>query len=274
MPKSKNRKKRKAYQPKTEKEDQMYEFDENGNIIGLKNNATTAEEGTTAASLERTLLDQEFDIEDFQSKSEQFVNDNKGKVLGIVGILCVIAGLWFFWSNVYKPGQQSGAVEEMFQAQQYFEIDSFRLALSGDGNYSGFLDVAENFSGSKAGNLANYYAGISYLNLGEFEEAIDYLKRFNSNDLILSGMANGAIGDAYMELGNNDQGISYYKKAATTNPNDLVSPMYLVKAGLAMERNGDLAGAKTMFEKLKAYPESEAGKDAEKYLSLVSAKMQ
>lgn len=273
MPKSKNRKKRKPYTPKTEKEDQMYDFDENGNIIGLKNNATTAEEGTTAATLERTLLDQEFDIEDFQSKSEQFVNNNKGKVLGIVGALCLLAGLWFFWTNVYKPGQQSGAVEEMFQAQQYFEIDSFRLALNGDGNYAGFLDVADNFGGSKAGNLANYYAGVSYLNLGEFENAIDYLKRFSSSDLILSGMANGAIGDAYMELGNDDQGISYYKKAANTNPNDLVSPMYLVKAGLAMEKTGDMAGAKTMFEKLKDYPNSDAGKDAEKYLSRVLAKM-
>ncbi len=273
MPKSKNRKKRKPYIAKKEKEDQMYEFDENGNIIGLKNNATTAEEGTTAATLERTLLDQEFDIEDFQSKSEQFVNKNKGVVIGIVGGLCLLAALWFFWSNVYKPGQQSGAVEEMFQAQQYFEVDSFRLALNGDGNYSGFLDIADNFGGSKAGNLANYYAGVSYLNLGEFENAIDYLKRFSSSDLILSGMANGAIGDAYMELGDDAQGISYYKKAANTNPNDFVSPMYLLKAGLAMEKSGDMSGAKSMFEKLKDYPKSEYGAEADKYLTRVEAKM-
>ncbi|NJK87388.1 MAG: tetratricopeptide repeat protein [Bacteroidales bacterium] len=109
---------------------------------------------------------------------------------------------------------EKDAQNEMFMAEKYFEADSFQLALEGDGSYLGFLDIIDEYSVTKSANLSHYYAGISYLHLGEYEDAIKHLKKFNANDVYISTIAIGAIGDAYQELGELDESVSFYLKAA------------------------------------------------------------
>ncbi len=271
MPKSKQRKNRKKYTPpKSEQERLELEEQERLEELGKSDLA----EGTLGHTLEQTFLENEFDAEEFQGRSEKFINDNKGMVLGVLGICLLLAAAYFFFTRVYAPGQETEAQADLFQAQQYFDRDSFRLALQGDGNFPGFLEIIDNHGGgTKAVNLANYYAGISYLNLGEYQNAINYLGNFQSDDIMVSGMALGAMGDAYMELGDESQGISYYKKAAARNPNELVSPIYYLKAGMALEKSGDFAGAKDMYSRLNEYPNSPYSQDVKKYLARVESKI-
>ncbi|MFX8681248.1 hypothetical protein ABTM69_21575, partial [Acinetobacter baumannii] len=73
------------------------------------------------------------------------------------------------------------AVEAIAKAQQYFMADSSRLVLNGDGLNKGVLAIMKTYSGTKTANLARYYAGISYLKLGEFQNAINQLKDFSTD---------------------------------------------------------------------------------------------
>jgi len=211
------------------------------------------------------------DLIEAKSSVEDFFEKN-GKWLSIGAIVLILAVVGIYYMNyVSLPQQEAEAQSEMFVAQMNFEKDSFNLALNSDG---GFLDIIDNYGRTKAANLSKYYAGICYLNMAQYEDAIDYLGQFSSNDLILSAMAKGAMGDAHMELGNTDKGISMYKDAAHTNPNDLSSPFYLYKAGMALEKHGDYSEAKKMFEHLKQnFPESLQGRDADKYIARVEAKL-
>lgn len=272
MPKSRQRKNKKTFissrtRELKEDEKEKARLEEERKLVEEKIEEEQAQYATAD-----TLLENDFDIEEIQGKTETFINNNKGTFLaGILGLF-VLAACYFGYKNVYVPSQDATSQADLFKAQQYFAIDSFRLALNGDGSYPGFLEISDSYGG-KGANLANYYAGVSYLNLGEFENAIDYLERFNGNDQLVSVMAKGALGDAYSELGQDDKGITFYKQAANMNANELTSPMFLLKAGLAMERKGDFAGAKTMFEKIKEYPNSAQATDADKYLAKVESKL-
>ena len=117
----------------------------------------------------------------------------------------------------------------MFVSVNYFEKDSFNLALSGDGQYSGFLDIIDDYGNTKTGNLANYYAGACYLNLGDNDNAIKFLSKFDANDEIVSSVALGSLGDAYMNIGETDKAISSWKKAANNSENSFTSPLYLLR---------------------------------------------
>jgi len=263
MPKSRQRKKNPNRQYRSQNQDEF------------QNVASNNEE---ASAFEKTFIDQEVDIADLQGRGERFINENKTLVLGLTGLFLLLLLGYLMLTRIYGPGQEASAQAEMVQAQQYFERDSFQLALNGDGNFAGFLEIIDNYDGlikgnTKSGNLANYYAGVSYLNMGNYEDAISYLGKFSGNDVMLSAMAQGAIGDANMELGNTDKGIAQYKKAASMNSNDLTSPLFYHKAGMALESKGDYAGAKAMYEKLKEFPNSQQGRDADKYLTRAAAAM-
>jgi tetratricopeptide (TPR) repeat protein len=162
----------------------------------------------------------------------------------------------------------------MFKAEYYFEKDSLNLALEGDGENDGFLDIADKYSWTKSGNLAKYYAGLCYLNKGEYQKAIDYLKKFNSDDIIVSGMALGAIGDAYMSLNNSSKAVDYYLQAAEKNPNDFVSPVYMLKAGWAYEILKEWGKAKDIYERIKKeFPQAREARDIDKYLARAKANL-
>tara|TARA_B110000263_G_scaffold241879_1_gene246655 strand:- start:2084 stop:2836 length:753 start_codon:yes stop_codon:yes gene_type:complete len=181
-------------------------------------------------------------ISDSLSKSEDFINKNKTLLSGILGFI-VIAVLAISVFNYFKTNQNTTAQEEMFQAVYYFESDSLVKALNGDGNNYGFLEIIDEFNLSEAANLAYFYTGSSYLKLEDYDNAIRYLKNFNSNDYFIQARAYSLIGDAYVELGDYDNAISYFKKASSYEPNEFFTPNYLLKLALVYEELSDFNSA-------------------------------
>lgn len=211
-------------------------------------------------------------VEEVYSKTEKYVEDNKNYISIIAVVLVAVIGGYFAYTKLYIEPLEQEARQQMWKAEQYFEIDSFDLALNGDGNYFGFLQIIEDYGMSKPGNLAQYYAGICYLRKGEYDKAIEHLENFDSDDKMVGPVATGAIGDAYMETGKTEEAISQYLKAAEQNENNFTSPVYLMKAGLAYESSGDYNNAKKVYQKINQdYPESAEGRSIDKYLARAEA---
>lgn len=211
------------------------------------------------------------DQADVFTKTEDFFEKNKNAITYGVSALLVVIIAVVYVTNFFLPGREKEAQSQIFKAQQYFERDSFMLALNGDGNYDGFLKIIDNYSWTKAANLSHYYAGVSYLRLGEYDNAITHLKKFSGKEPIISAMALGALGDAYSEQEEMDDAISYYKKAAAKAGNELLSPYYYFKAGMALRATDNKKEALEVFKKIKSeYPESKEGREIDKYIAMVS----
>ena len=214
------------------------------------------------------------DVEQVYSKTEDFINDNQNIILGVVGGLIAIVVLVFTYNKVYLGPLEEEAHGQMFMAEAYFEKDSFNLALEGDGNYLGFLDVADEYSSTSAGNLSHYYAGICYLRSSQFENAIFELESFDGAGEMLGAVALGAIGDAYMEMDNVDDALSHYEKAAKISENDFSTPVYLQKAGFAAEKTGNYGKAIDYYTQVKEnFPTTNEGRNAEKYIARAEANL-
>lgn len=215
------------------------------------------------------------DVESALSKTEQFIEENQ-KILTtvVLAIVVVVIGFLAFKRFIVAPSEEE-AHSQMFVAEQYFERDSFDLALYGDGNYLGFLDIIEEYKITKSANLAHYYAGISYLKSGEYKLSIDYLKKFNSDDIMLAPIALGAIGDAFLELEEPEEAISYYNKAANLVDNEFVSPIYHMKAGMVYEELGNYKNALDIYKIIQEkYPDSSEGRSIEKFITRVKLKLE
>jgi len=204
------------------------------------------------------------------SKTEEFIFNNQ-KVIGIIVSIIIVAILGYFgYSRYYIEPKTEEATTQMYQAQLFFESDSLDKALYGDGNSLGFIDISNEYSMTKPGNLANYYAGICFLKKNDFEQAINYLEDFNANDHIVAPMATGAIGDAYMELGNKDKAAAYYLEAANMDDNGFTAPLFLYKAGKVYEMLGSYDKAINTFTRIKTnYYKSDEGRQIEKDISRI-----
>ncbi|MES2131296.1 MAG: tetratricopeptide repeat protein [Bacteroidota bacterium] len=210
---------------------------------------------------------------------EFFYEKNKKAITYGGGALLAIVAIFSFYKFYWLPGQEKEASNELYIAQSYFEKDSFNIALNGNVNVQtgngqvtmvGFKDLADNYSSTKVGNLSNYYAGICLLRTGKFEEAIEYLEKFDGNDEMLAPVATGAIGDAYMELNNVDEATKFYLKAAEKSTNAFTTPMFLKKAGFAYEQKANYTEALATYERLKnEYSQSTEARDVEKYIARV-----
>ncbi len=213
------------------------------------------------------------DVGQSLSRVEHFFEENRKSITVIIVALFVIVGGYFAYLYLYQNPRENEAQEYIFNAQRYFEQDSLNLALNGDGSSYGFLDIADEYSGTKAGNLANYYAGVSYLNLGQFESAIEYLDKFDGDDAVLSVIANGAIGDAFLELNQPEEALDYYKRAVSGEENGFVVPFYLKKAGLVAEQQGNFKDAEKYYTRIKKeFKDSQEAADIDKYIARVEAK--
>ena len=212
--------------------------------------------------------DQFAQIEETLSKTEQYIENNQENLIRIVGAIVVVIALFIGYQKLYIAPMEKEAQVDVFMAELYFQKDSFNLALNGDGQYLGFIDIADEYSSTKPGKLANYYAGLSYLNTGDFENAIEYLDDFSSDDIILSSLALGCIGDAYMELGDTDNALSYYEDAASYTDNEFTTPRYMLKQAMIHEGNGDYADALALYKEIEAdYKSSREGNGIEKYIA-------
>lgn len=212
------------------------------------------------------------DVQEVYSKTEHYIEQNK-RSLAIIGggILLIIAG-YFAWDKLYIGPKEIEAQKDMFMAEKYFEQDSINKAINGDGNNKGFKYIIEEYGFTKAENLAHYYLGICYLKKGEYQNAIDQLNEFESDDQVVGPIAVGAIGDANMELGKADEAISYYLKAAKLKENKFTTPIYLMKAGLAYEDQKNYINAVKIYEQIKSdYSETTEGREIDKYLARAKA---
>ncbi len=212
-------------------------------------------------------------VESALSKTELWIEEHQKLIYGIIAAILIIAGV--IWGlKALNDKKDRNASSEIFTAQKYFEKENYEAALNGDGNYLGFTEVYDSYSSTKTGKLAAYYAGISYMKLGKYEEAIDYLKKFNGKDDILAPMALGAIGDCYMELDNMNEAVAYYEKAVAKSKNEFTGPVFLTKAGMTYEILGDYANALKCYKALKAdYPLSNEAFEIGKSISRMEEMM-
>ncbi|MDH3710506.1 MAG: tetratricopeptide repeat protein [Cyclobacteriaceae bacterium] len=205
------------------------------------------------------------------SKTEDFIQKNKNLVLGVLAAVLLVVGGYLGY-RYYIQGQNEIAQKDMFQAIFYFEQDSLDKALNGDGLNFGMLQIIEDYGATKAGNIARFYAGVSYLKKGEFQTAIEYLDDFSSSDLIVQARAYSLIGDAYMELGNYSDAASNYEKAASHKSNKEFTPQYLFKAALAYEKQSNYQAAIDNYQQvIDEYFGSAQYQDARKHKARLEA---
>ena len=201
-------------------------------VVDSAQDITVLEKDSTTAGVFSTL-------DETASKTEDFVAKNQNAIIGVVGAIALVLVGYLAYQKFVAAPKEDEAATEMFQAQQYFQqatdgiaSDSlYKLSLKGAEGKFGFVDIADKYSGTDSGNLANYYAGIAYLNTGKYTEAIEYLGKFKSDDVILSALAKGAIGDAYSQNKQPNEALENYVKAAESNKNDFTTPRFLLKAG-------------------------------------------
>ncbi len=208
-------------------------------------------------------------VEETLTKTEQFLEDNyKALLIGLGVVVLLVALFWLY--RIYLNKRNDEAQAQIFQAERYLGMDSVKLALHGDGNYPGFLDIVNDYGSTNAGNLARYGAGICYLHLGEYEEAISYLEKYSRKDKMIASIAIGATGDAYVELGDTKKGISKYLEAAEYAGNSFNTPLFLMKAGQLYELENNYSEALSIYERIRdEYPESNEGTTIDKYISRV-----
>ncbi len=198
-------------------------------------------------------------LDETASKTEDFVAKNQNVIIGVVGAIALVLVGYLAYQKFVAAPKEDEAATEMYQAQQYFQqatdgvaSDSlYKLSLKGAEGKFGFVDIADKYSGTDAGNLANYYAGIAYLNTGKYAEAIEYLGNFKSEDAILGALATGAIGDAHSQKNEPKEALEFYIKAAESNKNDFTTPRFLLKAGKTALAIGNKEDALKYFTDIK-----------------------
>ena len=251
--------KKRGYKPKKEK------------VVEQQVEETFDETQSTTAEVFNTL-------DETANKSEEWIEKNsKPLFYGLVGIAALILVYLGYNKFVAEPNEVQ-ASNELAYPRAFFDeaalaagtkADSlYTLGLEGgDGKY-GFVDIAAQFGGTKAGNASNYYAGISYLKLKKYKEAISYLSDFSSEDELLGPTALGAIGDAFADLNQLNDALDYYEQAAKKQDNDFTSPLFLFKAGQVALSLKEYSKAESLFSTIKEkYPNTDQGRDIEKYIN-------
>ena len=213
-------------------------------------------------------------VEHALTSAEQFLETYQKPIVITIGALVGVVVLYMAFHYFFVTQKTDEAAAQMFPAEQYFEKESWDLALDGDGNNLGFIDIIGEYGFTPSANLARYYAGMCYWNQGQYDDAIKYLKKFKSKDKVLSNLALGTMGDAYAEQGETDKAISQYIKAADHNKNDFTSPLYLLRAGILYEKVNKNDDALKIYSRIKKeYSASTEGRSIDKYISRVTVKI-
>ncbi|WP_415371463.1 tetratricopeptide repeat protein [Patiriisocius sp. Uisw_047] len=248
--------KKRGYKPKTkvEKQDDL-------------------EDGSATAEVFNTL-------DEGASRTEAWVEKNQKVILGIVGVVAIcVLGYLAFDQFIQKP-KEAEASNEIFQAQKYYEqaltaeaSDSLYVrSLNGGEGKLGMLDIIGEYGSTEAGNMARYYAGVSYLNMNDYPNAIKYLDDFKSDDILMGAVAKGAIGDAFIQLNQKEDALKYYEQAASFNANEFTTPKFLLKAGvLAIDMGNASAAIKHLTALTETYPTSIEATKATAYLGRAEA---
>ncbi|MBT8191609.1 MAG: tetratricopeptide repeat protein [Saprospiraceae bacterium] len=197
-------------------------------------------------------------VVEVKDSAQDYFERNKTIVMSVIAAIVLAVGAFIVYKYFIKEPREMQAKVAIYKAEQQFAQDSFALALENPGGgFEGLLDVIDNYSGTATANLAKLYAGISYLNLGRYEDAISYYSSHNASSFYSRILKNGGLGDAYSETGDFDKALSFYDKAVNSGNDDLLTPYYLYKQGLLAKRTGDNNKARTSFERIRdEYPGS------------------
>ncbi|MBS1600084.1 MAG: tetratricopeptide repeat protein [Bacteroidetes bacterium] len=204
---------------------------------------------------------------------EKYWSKYRKQTIYALAVIVLLVGGFFGYKYFVQGPNEKKATEAMFRAEEYFRMDSARLALQGDNINAGFLKIMSKYGGTKAANLAGFYAGCSYMKLGDYNNAIKYLKDFSTSASQVQARTFGLLGDAYSELNKKEDAVTAYKKAGTiSEKDDLISPEYLFRAGYLYESMGKNKEAIEMYQLIKEkYPNSQRGFDIDRYLARLGA---
>ena len=217
---------------------------------------------------EQKNQNEHLNVEDALTQSEAFLIKYKNAIIGgVVAVIIIVAG-FIMYKNLYAEHREEKAQAALFKGQEYFEQDAYEQALNGDSiGFVGFLKVADDFSGTKAANLAKAYAGICYAQLGKYEEAVKMLDSFNGKDQMVAPAILGAAGNCYAQLGQLDKAASTLMSAADKADNNTLSPIFLMQAGEILVKQGKYDDAVDAYNKIKdKYFQSYQAMDIDKYI--------
>ena len=217
---------------------------------------------------EQKNQNEHLNVEDALTQSEAFLVKYKNAIIGgVVAVIIIVAG-FIMYKNLYAEPREEKAQAALFKGQEYFEQDAYEQALNGDSiGFVGFLKVADDFSGTKAANLAKAYAGICYAQLGKYEEAVKMLDSFNGKDQMVAPAILGAAGNCYAQLGQLDKAASTLLSAADKADNNSLSPIFLMQAGEILVKQGKYDDAVNAYTKIKdKYFQSYQAMDIDKYI--------
>ncbi len=197
-----------------------------------------------------------------------FWEKNKNLIIGISAAIILVIGGYYIYKNLIQKPKEEKAAEAMFKAEEYFQKDSLDVALNGDGQNKGFLNVINNYGGTNAGNLAKFYAGVVYLKKQDLNNAIKYLKDFSTDSKQIQMIAYGRLADAYADAGKKDEAVENYKKAGKHFPEDeFNSSEFLFRAGYLLETMSKNPEAIDVYKQIKEkYPKTEKGYSIDKYI--------
>ncbi len=220
------------------------------------------------SSNDETLVD----VVEVKLHAQDYFEKHKNAITGIVALLFIVIGGYLVNKYLIQQPKEKNAKLAIFKAEQQFQRDSFALALENPGGgYEGFLDIIENYSGTETANIASLYAGISYLNVGRYDDAVSFLEAYNPSGIFGPIMKYGNLGDAYSELQDFDKAISFYTKATTSSHDALLTPYYLYKLGLLSERLGNKEAATKAYNRIKSeFPNSEEGPKVDKLIAAIN----
>ena len=217
---------------------------------------------------EQKNQNEHLNVEDALTQSEAFLIKYKNAIIGgVVAVIIIVAG-FIMYKNLYAEPREEKAQAALFKGQEYFEQDAFEQALNGDSiGYTGFLKVADEYSGTKAANLAKAYAGICYAQLGKYEEAVKMLDSLTGKDQMVAPAILGAAGNCYAQLGQLDKAASTLLSAADKADNNTLSPIFLIQAGEILVKQGKYDDAVNAYTKIKdKYFQSYQAMDIDKYI--------
>lgn len=211
---------------------------------------------------------EQMNVEDALTQSEAFLIKNKKAIIGgVIAVIIIVVG-FIMYKHLYAEPREEKAQAALFKGQALFEQDDYTKALEGDSiGYIGFLKVADQFSGTKAANLATAYAGICYAHLGKYDEAVKYLNDFDANDQMIGPAMLAATGNCYAQLDQLDKAVSALLNAADKADSNTLSPIYLLQAGEILVKQGKYEDAINAYTKIKdKYFQSYQAMDIDKYI--------
>lgn len=206
-------------------------------------------------------------INEAVSSSENFLVKNQKTILYVLVAIIAVVAIVLAVKQFYIEPREAKAQEVLYQSVLAFEKDSMDLALNGNEEFDGLLAVIDNYGSTKAGNLANAYAGLAYYAKGQYEDAQNYLSKFSANECVVAPAITAAIGNALVNLDKAEEAVKYFEKAASVADNEVFSPLYLMKAANVYEKLGNKAAALKVYEQIKAkYPNSQQASTIDSYI--------